>query len=1024
MLPSLIVSFFLLGLLRLSGGRAGLFELAFGMSLYIVASMVVTASFILWSSKAIGRSDWERRKAEQSIVVSERRFDIDDQKRGADANRQSEAKFRGIVEAANEGIWILDQDARIALVNPRMAEMLGYEPGELVGHHKWEFLFLEDVEATKALFERRRGGLSDQADVRFRRKDGRPLWTIMAAAPVRDAAGGFQGALDLFTDITQRKADEAEIRGLNEALSSGERRFRAIFDSAFQFIALLSPEGIMLEANQTGINFFRQSREGLVGRPFWENSWWIESAGRDQVRQTIQKVAHGESCHFDVDVTGPDGAVETVDFSLKPIRDAAGRPVLLLAEGHLVTERKQAVEALRISEERFRGAFDGAAIGVGLLALDGRWLQVNDSLCKILGHSRSELLEHSFREFAQPDDFDSDVELTRRFLANEIRSYRMERRYIHADGHTLWIMVNASLVHDAEGAPLYFVAQLEDTTARRLLEQELRCARDEAMAATRAKSDFLASMSHEIRTPMNGILGMTELVMDTTLSPTQREYLGVVKASADALMTVINDILDFSKIEAGKLDLDPVAFPLYDCLEDTLRVLAPRVHAKGLELILRIDPAVPETLVGDPGRLRQILVNFVGNACKFTELGEIVLSVMVDQPGNADEGILLHFSVSDTGVGMRPEVVARIFEPFVQADASTTRRFGGTGLGLTISRTLVALMGGTVWVESEEGRGSTFHFTSRFERHCGSDSARPAPGTARLCGLPILVVDDNLTGRRVIEEILLNWQARPTGVDSGPAALDAVCAACIRGEPFAVLLIDAYMPGMGGFTLFEQLGDDPSLPGSVVMMLTSHSLPSDVARCQQLGIAAHLTKPISRRELRDALLTAVGDAPPRETTLSSRTDAPSKVSDGARKHLKILVADDNVFNRKVASVMLQKMGHTVVVAVDGKVALAALAHEPFDLVLMDVQMPEMDGLEATAAIRGAEQASGEHIPIVALTAFAMKGDRERFLAAGFDAWVPKPVQSVELCLAIDRLVSITGGAKRPSADSPRHDHSV
>jgi two-component system, sensor histidine kinase and response regulator len=859
LLSTLIVTLVLIDVLRLAAGRMGFVGVGFGVALLITASIVVTSALVLSSSTTIGRIDAER--------------------------RQSEAKYRGIVEAANEGIWVLDQDMRITMVNPRMAEILGYEQGELLGHHKCEFVFAEDVAEIKALFVQRREGLSDHVDVRFRGKDGGALWTIMAARPVRDAAGRFRGALDLFTDITQRKEADAKIEQLN-------------------------------------------------------------------------------------------------------------------------TEQKHASDALRISEERFRGAFDSAAVGVALVALDGRWLQVNVSLCRILGHSHCELLGHYFHEFTDPQDHESDLELNRRFLAAEIGSYAMERRYVRGNGQIVWVMANASVVRDAKGAPLHFVVQLEDTTARRRLEEELRRARDDAMAATRAKSDFLANMSHEIRTPMNGILGMTELVTDTPLSPTQHEYIGDVKSSADALMTVINDILDFSKIEAGKLELDPVPFRLYDCLEETLRVLAPSVHAKGLELILRIDPDVPDAPVGDPGRLRQVLVNLIGNACKFTHSGEVVLAVKAHRPadGDANEGVVLHFAVSDTGVGIRPEAAASIFDPFVQADGLTTRRFGRTGLGLTISRTLVALMGGTIWVESEEGRGSSFQFTSRFERQGDAGPAPLAHGADRLRGLPVLIVDDNLTCSRLIEETLLSWGARPTAVDGGPAALAAVREASGRGELFAVLLIDASMPGMGGFTLVERLGDDPSLRGNVVMMLTSHSLPSDVARCQQLGIAAHLTKPIRQRELRDTLLTVLGASPADKPPLP-RIDGDPQASHGAPKHLKILVADDNAFNRKVATVMLQKMGHAVVVAIDGKAALATLAHESFDLVLMDVQMPEMDGLEATAAIRGAEQASGDHLPIIALTAFAMKGDRERFLAAGFDAWVPKPIQSVDLSFAIERLLA-------------------
>jgi CheY-like chemotaxis protein len=477
---------------------------------------------------------------------------------------------------------------------------------------------------------------------------------------------------------------------------------------------------------------------------------------------------------------------------------------------------------------------------------------------------------------------------------------------------------------------------------------------------------------------------------------------------------VINDILDFSKIEAGKLGLEALPFFVSDCLEDTLRVLAPKAHTKGLELILRIDPDVPEAVVGDPGRLRQVLVNLIGNACKFTHSGEIGVEVKLGPPADADNGVVLHFAVSDTGVGIQLEAVSRIFDPFVQADGSTTRKYGGTGLGLTISRTLVTLMGGTIWVETEEGRGSTFRFSARFERQTPPAPARTARGAGRFRGLPMLIVDDNLNGRRVVEEMLLGWEARPEAVDSGPAALAAVREASARSEPFVLLLIDASMPGMDGFTLVERLGENSSLCGNVVMMLSSQSLPSEIARCEQLGVAAHLTKPIRQRELCETLLTVLCNAPMDDTPPAPLIGGPAHAPHGATKRLKILVVDDNAFNLRVASVMLEKMGHAVVVAVDARAARTKLTHQPFDLVVIDLQMPEMDVQEAKAAIRAAELASGERIPIIALTAFAIEGDPERFLDAGIAAWVSKPIQSVDLALAIEgRLATYRDNPNRP-----------
>ena len=665
-----------------------------------------------------------------------------------------------------------------------------------------------------------------------------------------------------------------------------------------------------------------------------------------------------------------------------------------------------AEKELRASEQRYRFLADAMPQVVWTSGSDGVPDYYNRGWYEYTGLSSGAANGSVWKTVVHSDDWQDFSERWNRAVHSGER-FEVEYRFLRADLVYRWHVGRAVSMRHDNGSILRWIGTSFDIDDRKRAD-ELRHATATAEAANRAKSDFLANMSHEIRTPMNGILGMTELLMDTPLSPTQQECLGVVKSSANALMTVINDILDFSKIEAGKLELDPVPFLLYDCIEDTLRVLAPRVHAKGLELINRIAPDVPNDLVGDPGRLRQVLVNLIGNACKFTDSGDITLAIELDQ--STDAGTMLHFAVSDTGVGIGPAAVARIFEPFEQADGSTTRKYGGTGLGLTISRTLVALMGGSLWVESKEGKGSTFHFTSQFVIQGSSSPALLAQKADQISGRFVLIVDDNMTHRRVLEEVLLFWGMRPTAVDSGPAAIEAVREASGRVEPFAVLLIDASMPGMDGFTLVERLGTDPSVRGKVVMMLTSHSLSSDIARCTQLGMAAHLTKPIKRRELRDMLLTALGEVQAAKAPVPPRTVGPCQATGVVSKHLKILIADDNVFNRKVASMMLQKMGHEVVVAVDGKAALAALAHEPFDLVLMDVQMPEMDGLEATAAIRQSEQVSGDHLPVIALTAFAMKGDRERFLAAGFDAWVPKPIQSAELSNVIDRLLSTTAAS--------------
>ena len=677
-----------------------------------------------------------------------------------------------------------------------------------------------------------------------------------------------------------------------------------------------------------------------------------------------------------------------------------------------IVDRRFSLQAkeLESSEERYRliveTAFD-AFLGIDSNNLVTEW---NAQAEATFGWSRTEAIGKPASKFLFLDSRISNGHSLDEMLAagtTDSIHRRMEATGVHRGGQQFPVEMTVSAVHQRHKR--LFAAFVHDVTDRKAAELEREKATQAAEAASRAKSEFLANMSHEIRTPLNGVIGMTDLVLESDLTREQREYLETVKLSADSLLHVINEILDFSKIEAGKLELEEEDFDLQDCMESTLKTLALKADEKSLELLCEVVPDVPVVVRGDSTRLRQVLTNLIGNAIKFTRHGEVGLKALLDS--NDGESIVVHFIVSDTGIGIPPEKTKLIFDSFSQADTSTTREFGGSGLGLTISRSLVEMMGGKIWVESQVGQGSQFHFTIRVSpasTRIGHSTIHANPEI--LHGVKVLIVDDNRTNRRILDGLLRHWKMRPTTVEDGEQALYKATAAYEDGEPFELILTDMNMPRMDGFDLIRRIRERPGMVTSTIMMLTSGGQRGDARRCEELGVAAHLLKPVRQAELRDALIRALsnqgGSGPATGTT-----GEPPQATRAESVPLHVLLAEDNAVNQLLAIRLLEKRGHLVKVTSNGREALDALERDAYDLVLMDVQMPEMDGIEATIALREREKITGGHQPVVALTALVIKGDKERCLAAGMDGYLSKPIRQFELDEILESCAAKSRSAK-------------
>ncbi|WP_158284207.1 transporter substrate-binding domain-containing protein [Azospirillum sp. TSO22-1] len=659
--------------------------------------------------------------------------------------------------------------------------------------------------------------------------------------------------------------------------------------------------------------------------------------------------------------------------------------------------RWRAEASLRESEGRFRAAFETAAHGMALVSSEGRFVKVNRSLCSMIGYSETELLATDFQTITHPEDLETDLKFVRDLLAARIQSYQLEKRYFHKSGSIIWILLSVALVRSDDGEPLHFVAQIQDITEQHTAKAALIEAKRRAEAAGQAKSEFLANMSHEIRTPMSAIIGLTQLLEDTSLGRQERDYVSKIRQSAQSLLGILNDVLDFSKVEAGHLELEHTAFSLDEVLRHIAVIVSANAHDKGIETVFAVDRDVPHALLGDPMRLEQVLINLAGNAVKFTETGEVIVSVRKrSEDGN---GVMLAFSIRDTGIGIPRERQERLFQAFSQADSSTGRRYGGTGLGLAICSRLVALMGGSIDFTSEPGQGSEFRFTAAFGC-AGREAAAAGRAPEDLGELSVLIVEDNAAAREAAAGTCRSFRWAVTTAASGPEGLDCLRRSFAQGAVPDALLVDWRMPGMDGIDMLRAAAADPAirLPATI-LMITGFGV-EDVSRALNgLRVDAILCKPATPSMILDAVARArLGGKPAAaDTTVASRLA-------GRLDGMRLLLVEDNAINQEVAATILKRAGAIVDAVDSGEAAIAALqrAGGRFDAVLMDVQMPGMDGYEATRIVRRTMGMTA--LPVIAMTANAMDSDREQSRQAGMDAHIAKPIDVDELFGTLTALV--------------------
>jgi len=937
------------------------------------------------------------------------RRDLTERRTREEALLESEKRFREIYDKSPVMKHSIDENGIVRNVNQQWLLEMGYRREDVVGSRIDRFMTEESSQRafSSILPDYWRTGRVVNVPYQYVKKDGSVIDVLLDSIVMEDPKWG-RVSLSTVRNITDRKRAEEEAARTRTLLMSivqtlptavflkdVEKRRFVLWNRACEDLVGLSSDEVI---GKTAYHIFPQDQADLL-------------EGQD--RETLERGCLVEIPEHRIDTRHK--GIRIVHMKKLPVMDEKGAPEYLLGIAEDITEQKRAEQALVEAREaaaaealKLRTMIEAMDAGIVVVDANDVVTDVNSWFLSRVGLNKEDVIGKEMWEFH--DEAEARERL--RTFVDDCRGGKQTSGMV-ASRELAGMNVSLRVQPIFKGGD-YEGAILNVTDVSDLIQ-----ARVAAEAASKAKSDFLASMSHEIRTPMHGIIGMTELALQTELSDEQREFLETIRMSGDSLLQLINDILDFSKIEAGKFALEPVEFSLKDTLGSAVQTLAVQAQAKGLELALRIAPDVPVTLIGDSGRLRQVIVNLVANAIKFTESGDIL--VEVEKQHEESGSAILHFCVADSGIGIPESGLDEVFSPFTQVDTGPSRRYGGTGLGLAITKRLVGMMQGAVWVESRVGVGSKFHFTARFHLgHKPSESPWPA-ACVELRDLPVLAIDDNATNRRILEEMLRGFAMKPTSVASGQAGIESLLHANESGEPFPVIIVDAQMPEMDGFTFVQTINEYRTVPKATIMMLTSMGSREDLQRCKELGITTYLWKPIRPWELLQAI----------QATLSLRQEGKAEevlvtrnVLSGMKGRLCILLAEDNPVNQKLAMRILEKRGHTVAAAGNGELALEALEKMRFDLVLMDVEMPVMNGIETTRAIREREKQSGGHIPIIAVTAHAMKSDMERCLAAGMDAYLSKPIKGEDLIMTIDRFAPSHVCEQPPRAPAPSPTETI